>query len=134
MVSNEMLYHDEVHSLLVKCFKTFIRSIGQMRGGYGDISVSTTHGSHCAISPDIDSQIAHKIQDFGTLSVLTANDVLYHTVRQQLPMNCFKPFLGYTSMMEEAAGSICKPHVGVPMPISTNVNSPNCTQNALVPS
>ena len=85
-----------------------------MGGGYGNISVSTTHGSHCAISPDIDSQIAHKIQDFGTLSVLTANDVLYHTVRQQLPMNCFKPFLGYTSMMGEAAGSICKPHVGVP--------------------
>ncbi len=51
MVSNEMLYREEVHSLLVKCFKTFIRYIGQMGGGYGNISVSTTHGPHCMPFP-----------------------------------------------------------------------------------
>ena len=80
-MANEMMYYKEQQPLLMKCFRTWLRYMRQMWSASNNICLPTM-GHIVPISPDINSQIAHKIPDVGTLSVDKAKGVFYHTETQ----------------------------------------------------
>ena len=59
-----IIINKERHALLMKCFKPFLRCMRQMEGASNSL-IWAPYCSHNAISAEVDSQIAHKIPDFG---------------------------------------------------------------------
>ena len=79
-------------------------------------SIHLVIGHTMPISTDIVSQIAHKMPDFW-YPLSTANEVMYHTQRQPLLMNCLKTFLLCTRQVGGTSESIYKPPMGHTMPL-----------------
>ena len=71
-MSNEMIYYEERHTLLMECFETFFRYIIQLGGAFDSIHLPLM-GQTVPFPPTSMSnctQTAHKMQDFEiTLSV-----------------------------------------------------------------
>ena len=86
-----MPYYEDDYSMLMKCFKRFVKGIMQM-GGVSDSTCQSLVGLNVIFSTAVNSQLAYNIPDFGyTLS--TANGMIHCDGRHSLPMKCFKSFL-----------------------------------------
>ena len=78
-----------------------------------------------------DSQIAHKLPDFGYPLSMEIG-MLYNKERYPLLMKCFKPFLMRIRQVGGALDSICNTHVCVNMSFSTagalklHIKIPDC--------
>ena len=106
-------YGDD-HSMLIKCFKRFIRGIRQM-GGVSDSACQSFVGLNVIFSTAVNSQLAYNIPDFGyTLS--TVNGMIYCDGRHTLPMKCFKSFLRCMRGVGGVSESIYKPPIGLIIP------------------
>ena len=58
-VPSQCGYHKEVHSLLMKCFKTFLGCIGQLKGAWNNMQ-QPSKGRIMSFSTDVDPQYSHK--------------------------------------------------------------------------
>ena len=77
-----ILYCNERHTLLMKCFIIFLRFKRQITGDSESIQ-KTFMGLAMPFAPDNDCQIAHKIPEFGC-HLTTANEMLHCLERQSL--------------------------------------------------
>ena len=65
--ANGMMYYEEKHPLLMKCFRTFLRCISQMEAAYGSILLPWM-GPSVSYHTNVDSQIAYKMKRFWVSS------------------------------------------------------------------
>ena len=77
-----ILYCNERHTLLMKCFIIFLRFKRQITGDSESIQ-KPFMGLAVPFAPDNDCQIAHKIPEFGC-HLTTANEMLHCLERQSL--------------------------------------------------
>ena len=85
-----MWYYNEWHPLLLDCLVTFLRCIIQIREAFGSL-YQPLMGHIVPFSTKVDSQIACKIQDLGTLFG-KANGILYCKDAHTLLLNCLLTF------------------------------------------
>ena len=123
---NEMMYCNEMHPLLMKCFKTFVRYILKL-GRTLQSTFKSFIGLTMLFSTGVDSQIAHKMTGWYYPFIM-ANEIFYRGERHLLLMKCFKSLLGYTRRIWGVTESIFKPRMGLIMPFYWDPIS-NYTQN-----
>ena len=111
---NEMMYCNERHLLLMKCFKTSIRYILKL-GRTLQSTFKPFIGLTMLFSADVDSQIAHKMTGFYHPFIM-ATEIFFRGERYLLLMKCFKSLLAYIRKMWGVAECICKPRMGLAMP------------------
>ena len=86
-----LVFYDERHPLLMKCFKIILRYKREMGEAFASICLSVI-GPAKPFSIKVGSQIAHKMPHFG-YPLSTENWMLNCNERQPLSMKYFKIFL-----------------------------------------
>ena len=119
---NGMLYYNERHPLLLKCYITFFSYIKQTKGT-SDSIYKAPMGLTVSFSTKIDSQVEHKIQDLR-YPLGTSKGALYCKERHPWLLKCYNTFIRYTRRIGAASDSIYRAFMGVnTVPCSTVVNS-----------
>ena len=85
---NRMLYNKERHSLLMKCFKPFLRYMRQVKEA-PDSVVMSFMGLDVPFLTPVNSQIGHKLPE-SSYPLSMANGMMYHNERHPLFMKCLK--------------------------------------------
>ncbi len=103
----------------MKCFNTFPRRMRQVEEASDSISM-LPKGLSVLFLIAVDSQIAHKLPNFG-YPLSMENGMLHNKGRYPLLMKCFKPFLMCIRQAGGALVSICNTHVCLNVSFSTAV-------------
>ena len=85
---NGMLSCNERHPLLMKCFKTFLRYMRQVKEAPDSVAMSFMGLDMPFLTP-VNSQIGHKLPE-SSYPLSMANGMMYHNERHPLFMKCFK--------------------------------------------
>ena len=120
-MTNEILYYSEGQPLLMKCFKTFLRYIMQLRDASGGISLPLT-GHTVPSQPTLTLKLYTKCQSFW-YPLNLANGMICYKERHPLFMECFQTILRCTRHTRGASRSICLQLKGLIVPFSTDTNS-----------
>ena len=101
---NEILCCKRKHTLLMKCFKTYLIFIRRMGGAW--VSIYMPHMAHTvSFFTKVGTQIWHKMPELG-YPLSKWNGVIYHKERYPLLLKCFIPFLRCMKNMGGKSGRI----------------------------
>ena len=118
-MTNRMLYCNDTHPLLMKCFKPFLGCIRHIRDVSGSVCLPLM-GLIVTITTEVGSQIAHKIQGF-VYHLSMANEMIFYNEGHSLIMKCFVTFLRYMRQLGGAANNIGKAFMHLNVPFYTEV-------------
>ena len=132
-MTNEILCYNEGQPLLMKCFKTFLRYIMQLRDSSRGISLPLT-GHSVPSQPTLTLKLHTKCQSCW-YPLNMANGMICHKERQPLFMKCFRTILRCTRQMRGASHSMWVQLMGLIVPFPTDTNSQiNQKYQILVPA
>ncbi len=126
-MTNEILYYNEGQPLLMKCFKTFLRCIMQLRDASGSICLPLT-GHTVPSQPTLTLKLYTKCQSFW-YPLSMANGIICYNERLPLFMECFQTILRCTRQMRDISHSICLQLMGLIVPFSYPNQLSNYTKN-----
>ena len=115
------------------CLQIVSKPSLDLEGRWGDLVVASAgrlQVSSFNFPPMLNVKLLTKYRILGTLDLSMANRMLYCSERHPLHMKCFKTLLIYSYDRGGASDSIYLPLMGVTVPISTQGQLSNCTQNA----
>ena len=124
---NWMMYCEQRPSLLMKCFKTFLRYKRQM-GGASNTTCLPLMGVTIPSSANVISQIAYKMQQDFRYPLTATNGLLHYKERHPLLMKCFKTFLWCIRQMGGASEITCLPLMAS-LCNFPSASTSNCSQN-----
>ena len=119
--TNGMMYYQGRHPLLMKYFIASLRCIRKMGEAYYSIYLPPL-GHTMLFPPEVDSQIAHKMQDSGTLSTRHMGYCRYCKDIHPLLLECSVAFLRSIWNIGRASDSISELLVGHTMPFLLTLN------------